>query len=69
MQVTVDVANLYTAGWAADVECMLAARGPSEATAAAGGLAPGSAFGGLVQTKSAKRLLRLVSLRLVEGRN
>ena len=65
MQVTVDGPKLYAAGWAADVEHMLAARAPRGVGDAEGMVATGSAFEGLVQTKSAKRLLRLVSCPVV----
>ena len=58
VKVTLDVPALYAGGWEVDVAAMLAGRPvpPSGETLALGG-----AFQGLVHTKSAKRLLRLVA--------
>jgi len=61
VKVSVDVPKLYAAGWAADVDSMLAARDERHGGDVGGVVATGSAFEGLVQTKSAKRLLRLVA--------
>jgi len=59
VKVSVDVPQLYSGGWDLDVNAMLSgrpARSGANVEAAQGG-----AFDGLVHTKSAKRLLRLVA--------
>jgi len=59
VKVSVDIPTLYSGGWDLDVGAMLSGR-PARASANTD-VAQGGAFEGLVHTKSAKRLLRLVA--------